>query len=61
MFSTSGISGVDVALGFAAAVVAGYFALKLVSKVIQGRKFHYFAFYTWALGIALLLVTLFVH
>jgi len=48
-------------LGFAAAVVAGYFALKLVSRVIQGRKFHYFAVYTWALGIALLLIMLFAH
>ncbi len=61
MFSTGGISGFDIAVGFTAAVVAGYFALKLVSKVIQGKKFHYFAFYTWALGIALLLVTLFAH
>jgi undecaprenyl-diphosphatase len=44
--------------GIGAAVVVGYFALKLVSRVIQGKKFHYFAFYTWALGIALLIVSL---
>jgi undecaprenyl-diphosphatase len=61
LFSTAGISGFDIAVGFAAAVVAGYFALKLVSQVIQGRKFHYFAFYTWALGIILLLITFFMH
>jgi undecaprenyl-diphosphatase len=59
--SMGGISPLDVGLGVVAAVVVGYFALKFVSRVVQGRKFHYFAFYTWALGIALLLATLFVH
>jgi len=56
--SVAGITGIDVIAGFAVAAVVGYFVLKLVSKVVQGRKFHYFAFYTWALGIALLIVTL---
>ena len=61
MFSTSGISGIDVLAGFAAAIIMGYFALKLVSRVVQGRKFHYFAFYTWPLGVALLIVTWLLH
>jgi undecaprenyl-diphosphatase len=56
MLSTSGIGTVEVLAGVVAAVVAGYFALKLVARVIQGKKFHYFAFYTWALGIALLIL-----
>ncbi len=57
--STVGVSPFDVLIGVAAAMIIGYLALRLVSKVVQGRKFHYFAFYTWALGIALLLVTVF--
>jgi undecaprenyl-diphosphatase len=60
-FGGTGLEPLDLAVGVAAAIVVGYFALKLVSKVIQGRKFHYFAFYTWALGIALLLWTLLGH
>jgi undecaprenyl-diphosphatase len=59
--ATSGIAPFDVAIGVAAAMVVGYFALKLVSRVIQGHKFHYFAYYTWALGIILLLYTLLIH
>jgi undecaprenyl-diphosphatase len=59
--STGGIGSIEVLAGVAAAVVVGYFALKLVSRLVQGRKFHYFAFYTWALGIALLILTLLAH
>jgi undecaprenyl-diphosphatase len=57
MLSSTGISVLDVVIGVAAAMVAGYLALKLVARFIQGRKFYYFAFYTWSLGIALLLYT----
>ena len=57
MILTDGIGGIEVIAGVAAAVIAGYFALTLLSKVIQGRKFHYFAYYTWILGIALLILT----
>jgi undecaprenyl-diphosphatase len=56
MILTNGL-GVEIIIGVIAAVLAGYFALKLVSKAVQGRKFHYFAFYTWTLGIALLILT----
>ncbi|MCW4009084.1 MAG: undecaprenyl-diphosphate phosphatase [Candidatus Bathyarchaeota archaeon] len=57
LLSASGLTGVDVAAGFAVAAVAGYFALKILSRIVQGKKLHYFAFYTWTLGIALLLWT----
>ncbi len=59
--STGGVGSLEVVAGIVAAMVAGYFALKLVSRVVQGRKFHYFAFYTWALGIALIILTLGLH
>ena len=60
-FSTGGISIFEVLAGVVVAALAGYFALKLVSRVVQGKKFHYFAFYTWALGITLLILTLGLH
>jgi undecaprenyl-diphosphatase len=59
--STGGVGYLEVVAGIVAAMIAGYFALKLVSRLVQGRKFHYFAFYTWALGIALLILTLGLH
>ncbi len=55
VLSTSTLSMTDVAAGLVATVIVGYLALRLVSNVIRGKKFHYFAFYTWALGIALLI------
>jgi undecaprenyl pyrophosphate phosphatase UppP len=49
-----GLSGFTVFAGVVTAAVVGYFALKLLSRIVRGRKFHYFAFYTWTLGIVLL-------
>jgi undecaprenyl-diphosphatase len=60
-FLTTGLGDVNVIVGLIAAAIVGYFALKLVSKVIQGKKFHYFAFYTWALGIILLIWSILIH
>jgi undecaprenyl-diphosphatase len=57
-FSTGGIGAAEVFAGVAAAVVVGFFALKLLSRLVAGKKFHYFAFYTWALGAVLLTLTL---
>lgn len=59
VLSTSGISPVDAVVGLVISAVVGYFAIRLVSSVVRGKKFHYFAYYTWALGIALLLATAF--
>jgi undecaprenyl-diphosphatase len=61
LLTTSDISPVAVFAGFAVAAVVGYFAISLVSRFVKGRKFHYFAFYTAALGIALLLWSVLVH
>ncbi len=59
VLSTTGMSALDVAVGLAVTVIVGYFAIRLVSDFVRSRKFHYFAFYTWALGIVLLLASLF--
>ena len=61
LISTAGISPIDVIAAFVVAAVAGYFAIKLVVNFVRVKKFHYFAFYTWALGIALLVWTLIIH
>jgi undecaprenyl-diphosphatase len=58
LLSTVGVGAAETLAGVIAAAVVGYFALKLVARVVRGKKFHYFAFYTWALGIALLILTL---
>jgi undecaprenyl-diphosphatase len=59
--STSGIGTVEMLLGVAVTVAVGYIALRILSRMIVGKKFHYFAFYTWALGIALLILTVIFH
>ena len=61
MLTLGGIDPLYMVGGFVVAAVVGFFAIKLLSKVVRGRKFHYFAFYTAALGIALLLWTYLVH
>ena len=45
-----------VVVGTLAAVIVGYFALKYLLKLIQERKFYYFAYYCWILGIVVLLI-----
>lgn len=53
-----GISSVDLLIGVALAAVAGYVAIRLVSNLVRSKRFHYFAFYTWLLGIALIALAL---
>jgi undecaprenyl-diphosphatase len=53
-----GIDSFEVMVGVAVAMIAGYIAIRLVSKLVASKKFHYFAFYTWLLGAALIVLTL---
>jgi len=48
----------ELLIGVAIAMIAGYIAIKLVSKTVKSKKFHYFAIYTWLLGTALIALTL---
>ena len=59
--ATSGIGSTELLVGVAIAMVVGYIAIKLVSKIVATKKFHYFAFYTWLLGAALIILTLTGH
>lgn len=49
---------VPMAFGFVAALIVGYFSLKLIIKVIEQGKWHYFAYYCVALGIIILVFSL---
>jgi undecaprenyl-diphosphatase len=53
-----GVSPLDLAVGLAFTVVAGYFAIVLVKKLVLTKRFHYFAAYTFALGVVLIILAL---
>jgi len=56
--ATSGIGSTELFIGVAIAMIVGYLGLKLLSKIVATRKFHYFALYTWLLGATLIILTL---
>jgi undecaprenyl-diphosphatase len=57
-FALNPIPPLDIAVGVVLAMVAGYVAIRLVSNLVKSKKFHYFAFYTWLLGAALIILAL---
>ena len=52
------IGSVELIVGIVLAMIAGYIAIKLVSKLVRSKRFHYFALYTFPLGIALIALAL---
>jgi undecaprenyl-diphosphatase len=56
--AAQGIGTIELLVGVMIAMVAGYVAIKLVSKVLSSKKFHYFAIYTLLLGITLIALAL---
>jgi undecaprenyl-diphosphatase len=53
-----GVSPLNLLVAVVLAMVAGYLAIMLVKKLVLSKKFHYFALYTFALGIALITLAL---
>ena len=53
-----GVSSLDLAVGLVFAVLAGYLAIALVKKLVLTKRFHYFAIYTFVLGIVLIVLAL---
>ena len=53
-----GVSPVNLLIGVVFAVLAGYLAIVLVKKFVLSKRFHYFAAYTFALGIILITLAL---
>jgi undecaprenyl-diphosphatase len=58
LLTAQGTSSPELLIGIILAMIAGYIAIKLVSKTVKSKKFHYFAVYTLLLGIALIALTL---
>ena len=53
-----GVSPFDLAIGLVITVITGYLAIILVKKLVLTKRFHYFAIYTFVLGIALIVFAL---
>jgi undecaprenyl-diphosphatase len=57
------ISGnIDMILLFLGAIISmivGYVSLKLLQKIVMREKFHLFAYYCWAVGLAIILFTIY--
>jgi undecaprenyl-diphosphatase len=52
------IGSVELLAGMIMAIIAGYVAIRLVSNLVRTKRFHYFAIYTWLLGIVIIALTL---
>jgi undecaprenyl-diphosphatase len=52
------IGPIELLVGIFLTMIAGYIAIKLVSNTVRSKRFHYFAIYTWLLGIVVITLTL---
>ncbi|MDH5793959.1 MAG: undecaprenyl-diphosphate phosphatase [Candidatus Bathyarchaeota archaeon] len=52
------IGPIELLVGIVITMIVGYIAIKVVSKVVMSKKFHYFAIYTSLLGIVVIALTL---
>jgi len=55
--STTGISILPLVVGVIISTLVGYFVLKYTLKLISEKKFHYFAYYCWILGIVVVVLS----
>ena len=56
--ASAGLGWPEIVIGVFVAMFIGYFALKLLWKILRKKKFHLFAFYCWLLGTALIVLSL---
>ena len=56
--ASAGLGWPEILIGIIVAMFIGYFALKLLWKILRKKKFHLFAFYCWLLGTALIVLSL---
>ena len=54
----SGIGTAELLIAMLITIAVGYIAIRIVSKAVKSKKFHYFAIYTWLLGIAIVTLAL---
>jgi undecaprenyl-diphosphatase len=55
---SSGFGWPELLAGVTVAMLVGYFALKLLWRTLATKRFHYFAFYTWLIGVFLIILSL---
>jgi undecaprenyl-diphosphatase len=53
-----GITPLNLIIGLSFSVFAGYFAIFLVKKLVLTKRFHYFAAYTFAIGVVLIVLAI---
>jgi undecaprenyl-diphosphatase len=53
-----GVSSLDLIVGLLFTVIAGYLSIVFVRKLVLTKRFHYFAVYTFGLGIVLIVSSL---
>jgi undecaprenyl-diphosphatase len=56
--TTLDLGWTEILAGMAVAMLVGYFALKLLWKILANKKFHLFALYCWLLGAVLIVLGL---
>jgi undecaprenyl-diphosphatase len=54
----SGIGAPELLIALLITIAVGYLAIRIVSRTVKSKKFHYFALYTWLLGITIITLTL---
>jgi undecaprenyl-diphosphatase len=47
-------------VGFLVSALSGYCAIRFLIKLISQKKLHYFSYYTWTLGLCIILYSIFV-
>jgi undecaprenyl-diphosphatase len=55
--AAAGLEWSELIAGVFAAILVGYFALKLLQKTIMKKKLYLFAFYCWTVGAAIILIS----
>jgi undecaprenyl-diphosphatase len=53
-----GINPINLVMALVVTAIAGYLAIVLVKKLVLTKRFHYFAVYTFALGVILIVASL---
>lgn len=54
----SAISMEAILVGILAATISGYVAIRVMIRLVTDRKLYYFSFYTWVLGIGIILYSI---
>jgi undecaprenyl-diphosphatase len=54
----AGVGWIEILVGATVSMIVGYFALKLLRRIVADKKFYLFAFYCWLLSVVLTALSL---